>query len=95
MQAGAAAIEQLKEMKMPNNEYSDRLNADLPTFRLKGHPPYVPRQTVIEAVLAERERCAKLCETLDHGAFGAPSYLAGIEDGAKGCANAIRKGETP
>jgi hypothetical protein len=47
------------------------------------------------AVEVERERCAKLCETLAHGAFGSPAYHTGVRDGSIGCAMAIRKGETP
>jgi hypothetical protein len=47
---------------------------------------------VAAAILAERERCAKLCEDLDHGAFGSPSFIDGVQIGSIGCANAIRKG---
>jgi hypothetical protein len=53
------------------------------------------RELFDAGVAAERERCAKVCETLNHGAFGSPSFLEGVRTGSIGCANAIRKGETP
>jgi hypothetical protein len=36
------------------------------------------------------ERAAGVCETLNHGAFGSPSYLNGVSEGSRGCASAIR-----
>jgi hypothetical protein len=53
-----------------------------------------------EAVDAERERCARACETIDDNAFerwkageSVPGgYLEGVSDGAAACAAAIRKG---
>lgn len=42
--------------------------------------------------LMERERCARVCETLNHGAFGPAPYLWGVRDGSAACGSAIRKG---
>ena len=48
------------------------------------------KQCYEAGVAAERARCANLCETLNHGAFGAPSFLEGVRIGSIGCAAAIR-----
>jgi hypothetical protein len=56
---------------------------------------YFTAEQMREAIRAELERCARLCETLDHGAFGPPAFLEGVRIGSIGCANAIRRGEKP
>jgi hypothetical protein len=60
-----------------------------------GEGDYFTAEQVREAIRAELERCARLCATLDHGAFGPPAFLEGVRIGSIGCANAIRRGLTP
>lgn len=70
-------------------------------LRVIADEPYVSIADQIKAaVLAERERCAKVCEQVarrwdkNSGCARSP-YVPVPQDGCDECATAIRKGEAP
>lgn len=79
-----------KEIEMKPSTVTDLSK----TFKLAAHKPYVSNAAAIrEAVLAERDRCAKVCE-----AVSSALMRQGDDDKAEtadDCAEEIRKEPTP